>query len=352
VAQTRRKPIADPTEGSQALVTQNLGLVRPTARHYANRTGIDYDDLFQAGTIGLIRASRIYDPSLGWRFSTIAVRYIKGSILHHIRDHGYGLKFPREWRDRASKVRELASAGKLTVEQIGAETSLSTDDVNEILSMMHPPGAIDEATVTIDGPGGERLDEHRTRIALQILAHHAFEAVGSYDQPLLLGLDSEAQWPAQAVERFDAWVRRALGRSRDIHAAAEAIVRQRTAEGRDPLRLGSLRADPTPSPMSLEGRRRKAQKRAKGGQQTDLPPAGGSPSAETSASSGSEDPGEAESSGAAPATEAPSAPLQQDEGSAGRPRGRGRRSRPGASASAGQKAGSSFDSDGPDVTWT
>lgn len=68
-------------------VRNNLGLVHACARHFRGR-GIDYDDLFQAGCLGLVKAVDNFDESRGLKFSTYAVPVILGEIRRLFRDGG------------------------------------------------------------------------------------------------------------------------------------------------------------------------------------------------------------------------------------------------------------------------
>lgn len=75
-----------------ALITDNLRLVHKMAHMYDRRVtdnALDYDDLYGEGCLGLIKASEMFDPSKGVRFSTFACRYIAGFILRSIRSKGF-----------------------------------------------------------------------------------------------------------------------------------------------------------------------------------------------------------------------------------------------------------------------
>jgi RNA polymerase sigma factor (sigma-70 family) len=74
------------------LVRENIGLVRYVARKYR---GISYyEDLLQEGAIGLIEAARKYDPTKGHAFSSMAVPYIRGHILHYFRSKSEIIRVP------------------------------------------------------------------------------------------------------------------------------------------------------------------------------------------------------------------------------------------------------------------
>lgn len=68
-------------------IKQNLGLVHSCARKFINR-GIEYDDLYSAGCVGLIKAVDNFDESLGFKLSTYAVPVILGEMRRLFRDGG------------------------------------------------------------------------------------------------------------------------------------------------------------------------------------------------------------------------------------------------------------------------
>lgn len=69
------------------LIENNLGLVHACANRFKGR-GAEYDDLFQAGCVGLIKAADNFDPKRGFSFSTYAVPVILGEIKRIFRDGG------------------------------------------------------------------------------------------------------------------------------------------------------------------------------------------------------------------------------------------------------------------------
>ena len=84
------------------LVTENIGLVHACARRYMGR-GIDYDDLYQSGCEGLVKAAAGYDGSRSVRFSTYAVPAILGEIRRLFRDGG-SVRVCRSLRDLGLKI--------------------------------------------------------------------------------------------------------------------------------------------------------------------------------------------------------------------------------------------------------
>lgn len=95
------------TEKRNELVEKNLGLVHSCANRFRGR-GAEYDDLFQAGCVGLIKAAENFDPERGFSFSTYAVPVILGEIKRIFRDGG-SVKIGRALKEKsrlASKTKE------------------------------------------------------------------------------------------------------------------------------------------------------------------------------------------------------------------------------------------------------
>jgi len=83
-------------------ISDNIGLVHACAKRFKSR-GIEYDDLFQAGCLGLVKAVDGFDDDRGVKFSTYAVPMIAGEIRRFLRDDGM-LKVSRSIKENCSKV--------------------------------------------------------------------------------------------------------------------------------------------------------------------------------------------------------------------------------------------------------
>lgn len=97
------------------LVKLNTGLVRKVAHRVRRQCAEPYEDLEQIGYIGLIRAIERFDPHQGCAFSSFAVPYIRGEMLHFLRDKGSVVKIPRRWQ-------ELQREGKQISKQLAASS--------------------------------------------------------------------------------------------------------------------------------------------------------------------------------------------------------------------------------------
>ena len=83
-------------------IETNLGLVHSLCKRFVGR-GIEYDDLYQAGCIGLIKATDAFDEDRGLCFSTYAVPVILGEIKRLFRDGG-AVKVSRSVKELGLKI--------------------------------------------------------------------------------------------------------------------------------------------------------------------------------------------------------------------------------------------------------
>lgn len=129
-------------------INANIGLVHACAHKFKGR-GIEYDDLFQAGCMGLIKAADAFDTERGVRFSTYAVPVILGEIRRLFRDGGT-VKVSRTLKERSMKlgrVREqlAVSLGRdPTISELATELELDAGEVVEALGAGTPPISLTE----------------------------------------------------------------------------------------------------------------------------------------------------------------------------------------------------------------
>ena len=83
-------------------ISENLGLVHACAKRFKSR-GIEYEDLYQAGCLGLVKAVDGFDEERGVRFSTYAVPVILGEMRRLFRDGG-AIKVGRALKELSLKA--------------------------------------------------------------------------------------------------------------------------------------------------------------------------------------------------------------------------------------------------------
>lgn len=131
------------TAQNEKLINDNLALVHSCANRFKGR-GVEYDDLFQAGCVGLVKAARGFEPERGFCFSTYAVPAILGEIKRIFRDGG-AVKVSRSLKERALYVRKvkdelaLETGAEPTVTDIAEKIGLSNAETAELLLVTVPP---------------------------------------------------------------------------------------------------------------------------------------------------------------------------------------------------------------------
>ena len=126
----------------EALIGENYGLVHACANKFRGR-GVDYDDLYQAGCVGLIKAADNFDKSRGFAFSTYAVPVILGEIRRIFRDGG-AVKVGRTLKERsrnAMKIREeLASelSREPTISELAERLGTDVASASELINISMP----------------------------------------------------------------------------------------------------------------------------------------------------------------------------------------------------------------------
>ena len=170
------------------LITDNLGLVHSCCHRFTGK-GVEYDDLYQAGCIGLIKAADRFDESRGLCFSTYAVPAILGEIKRIFRDGG-AIKVSRTLKELSLKAtRERARlALKLgydpSVSELAEEMNVSAEEVAEALCAAFAP-----MSLTIDDDGEQtELDvacDNRDEICNRVMIDDAVSILDERDRRII-----------------------------------------------------------------------------------------------------------------------------------------------------------------------
>jgi RNA polymerase sporulation-specific sigma factor len=122
---------------------EHLGLVRLCANRFRGR-GIEYDDLYSAGCIGLLKATEAFDCDRGVKFSTYAVPVILGEIKRLFRDGG-SVKVSRSLKElslKTVKARDELSKSlgrEPTIKELSERMETDECQIAEALSVSLPP---------------------------------------------------------------------------------------------------------------------------------------------------------------------------------------------------------------------
>ncbi len=142
----------------EIFATKNLGLVHSLAHRLKGR-GIEYEELYSAGCVGLIKAINGFDENRGLKFSTYAVPVILGEMKRLFRDGG-SVKVSRSLKEFSLKV--LRERDKLsislgrepTINELSAHLETEPQEIAEALNVSMPTISLTEP----DDEGGGQID--------------------------------------------------------------------------------------------------------------------------------------------------------------------------------------------------
>lgn len=170
------------------MIENNIGLVHSIANRFKGR-GVDYDDLFQSGCVGLIKAVDNFDESRGFAFSTYAVPVIMGEIKRIFRDGG-AVKVSRSLKEKAIKAQSLREKfindkmREPTVTELSNLLDCPPEEIPEILGVIVPMVSLstssDDGEYTIDVPVDES-DE----IFNRLIVHRLFKFLDDTEKAIV-----------------------------------------------------------------------------------------------------------------------------------------------------------------------
>lgn len=132
------------------LIEEHYYIAEILSKRYANR-GIDYDDILQVASIGLIYAVERFDVSKGYQFSSFATPTIIGEIKKHFRDKGWTIRVPRRIQELSKKINnaKIILSQELqrspTIEDIAEYVEATVEEVLETMeaSKVYTPQSLD-----------------------------------------------------------------------------------------------------------------------------------------------------------------------------------------------------------------
>lgn len=153
-AETKDQEIRD------ILIEEHLYIAEILAKKYTNR-GIEYDDIFQVASLGLIYAVDRFDPSKGFEFSSFATPTIIGEIKKHFRDKGWTIRVPRRVQEMSKKINNAKTslAQKYqrtpTIQDLADHLETTPEEILEVMeaSKVYSPQSLD---LTYEGNGDDR----------------------------------------------------------------------------------------------------------------------------------------------------------------------------------------------------
>ncbi len=129
------------------IIRQNTGLVLSVAKRFLY-SGVEYEDLAQIGSIGLLKALRNFDLERGVMFSTYAVPVIAGEIKKFLRDNG-SVKISRTLREQYMKLQKARETflskneREPTLSELAEKTGIPLENIPEALEAGNHPVSLD-----------------------------------------------------------------------------------------------------------------------------------------------------------------------------------------------------------------
>ncbi len=142
-------------QARERLIENNLGLVHHIVKRFIGR-GVEAEDLFQIGTIGLMKAIDKFDPDYDVKFSTYAVPLVVGEIKRFLRDDGM-VKVSRSLKENAWKAKRAAeqftkeNGREATIEEISKITEIPAEDIVTALEANEEVESIYKSVYQSDG---------------------------------------------------------------------------------------------------------------------------------------------------------------------------------------------------------
>ncbi len=181
--------MVDAVIGREEFIKENLGLVHSICHRFSGR-GIEYDDLYQAGCMGLVKAVDAFESERGFAFSTYAVPVIMGEVRRLFRDGG-AVKVSRSMKElnfkiaKANNILQQKLNREPTVNEIAEHIKVDPADVSEAL-------CASQATVSLtietdDGISEMQLPvvDHQEEINNKILIESAARCLNENERLIL-----------------------------------------------------------------------------------------------------------------------------------------------------------------------
>ncbi len=143
-------------EAKEQLFKDNMGLVHHVIKRYVNRVGIETEDLFQIGAMGLVKAIEKFDIDYGVCFSTYAVPLIVGEIRRFLRDDGI-IKIGRSVKENGKRIDWIRDAfwkkmgREPTLSELAEDSGIAVEDIITALETCREVESIYKTVYASDG---------------------------------------------------------------------------------------------------------------------------------------------------------------------------------------------------------
>jgi len=186
-----KRVAAGDDEARRQMIAANLRLVVHWARRYQDR-GVDFGDLVQEGTFGLMRAVDKFDWERGFRFSTYATWWIRQALQRAVQQHGNTIRVPMEVAEQAQRVErmtwELAAELRRdpTADEVSDAAAVDTQALEALRGVARVTASLDQPAGADSGtPLGDLVgvddQEFESEVERQLIWDQVREAVDRLD---------------------------------------------------------------------------------------------------------------------------------------------------------------------------
>ncbi len=176
------------------LIEENSPLVKSIVKRYKNK-GVDYDDLYQLGCVGFLKAINNFDPNYEVKFSTYAVPMIAGEIKRFLRDDG-SIKVSRSIKGMYYQMQKYIEKRKVedneipTTEELSKKFNVEEAEIFFIMESSHMPVSLYEE-VGKDGGGQTLIDkvgdiEDNEKLINKIVIKDLLKSLDSKDRKIIM----------------------------------------------------------------------------------------------------------------------------------------------------------------------
>ena len=197
-------------EARDRLVMEHIGLVWSIVKRFSGR-GCETEDLFQIGSIGLLKAIDNFDLSMDVKLSTYAVPMITGEIRRFLRDDGM-IKVSRPLKELAMKIysarerMEFSLGREPTIEELAGQVGVSREEVAasleagaEVESLYRPVGKEDDGNGCLLDKLAEKSSENE-KVLDKIVVKELLSGLGRQEQEIIIRRYFENQTQTKIAE--------------------------------------------------------------------------------------------------------------------------------------------------------
>lgn len=167
-------------------ISEHLGLVHLCCQRFRKR-GVEYDEIFQCGCLGLAKAAKNFDTKKGVKFSTYAIPVILGEIKTFFRDNT-SIKFSRSLKELSAKIKKYQEDfikdyfRKPTINEISSALNLQTDQILEALEISKPVVSLDDLEETRQELPNFSIEED---ISMKLSVFNVFKTFAPLDKSII-----------------------------------------------------------------------------------------------------------------------------------------------------------------------